>query len=90
MDTNDPKNDQNFSTASPTATSADLATVATHQLGDTLARGKARLSELQTALAERTRECARQTDTYVRENPWKAVGWAAGIGVMLGLLIRRR
>jgi ElaB/YqjD/DUF883 family membrane-anchored ribosome-binding protein len=64
--------------------------MASHQLGDSLARGKVKLGELQTALTEKTRECMEQTDVYVHENPWKAVGWAAGIGFALGLILRRR
>jgi len=61
-----------------------------HQLGDALDRGKVKLSELQTALTEKTRECVHRTDAFVRANPWQAVGWAAGIGFMIGLLTRRR
>ena len=33
---------------------------------------------------------AKTTDTYVHENPWRAVGIAAGVGLLLGLLIGRR
>jgi len=67
-----------------------LARRATHQLGDSLARGKAKLSEFQVALTEKTRECLQETDAYVRENPWKAIGWAAGLGFAIGLIVRRR
>ena len=31
-----------------------------------------------------------QTETQIKENPWAAVGIAAGVGVLLGLLINRR
>jgi ElaB/YqjD/DUF883 family membrane-anchored ribosome-binding protein len=68
----------------------ELARMATHQVGESLARSKVKLSELQTAFTEKTRECMEQTDTYVHDNPWKAVGWAAGIGFALGLIMRRR
>ena len=30
------------------------------------------------------------TETQIKENPWAAVGIAAGVGVLLGLLINRR
>jgi ElaB/YqjD/DUF883 family membrane-anchored ribosome-binding protein len=33
---------------------------------------------------------ARTTDGYVHENPWKAIGVAAGLGVLVGLLAGRR
>jgi len=35
-------------------------------------------------------EAVKATETYVRENPWQSVGIAAGIGLVLGLLISRR
>ena len=68
----------------------ELARMATHQLGDSLVRGKAKLSEFQTALTEKTRQCLQETDAYVRENPWRAIGWAASIGFAIGLIVRRR
>jgi len=68
----------------------DLARMASQQLGDSLERGKVKLSEFQAALTERTRDCVQQTDAYVRKNPWKALGWAAGIGFAMGLIVRRR
>jgi ElaB/YqjD/DUF883 family membrane-anchored ribosome-binding protein len=68
----------------------ELASDATHQIGESLERGKVKLSEFRTALTEKARERMDQTDTYVRDNPWRAVGWAAGIGFLLGILIRRR
>ncbi|MBI3068591.1 MAG: DUF883 family protein [Betaproteobacteria bacterium] len=33
---------------------------------------------------------ARATDEYVHEHPWRAVGIAAGAGLIIGLLIGRR
>jgi ElaB/YqjD/DUF883 family membrane-anchored ribosome-binding protein len=51
---------------------------------------KERMAELQDDLVERTRELADGADTYVRENPWQAVGIAAAAGLVLGLMIRRR
>jgi ElaB/YqjD/DUF883 family membrane-anchored ribosome-binding protein len=41
-------------------------------------------------LRAKTREVARVTDTYVHDNPWKAIGAAAGAGLLIGLLIGRR
>ncbi|MEQ1603160.1 MAG: DUF883 domain-containing protein [Methylophilaceae bacterium] len=51
---------------------------------------KARLAEAQVALLARTREAAKATDTYVHENPWKAIGVAASFGLVIGLLMGRR
>jgi len=60
------------------------------QISRRLVDAKARLSELEDAAIEKTKEVARAADEYVHENPWKAVGIAAGIGLLIGLMIRRR
>lgn len=51
---------------------------------------KVRLGEAEAALMEKTRAAARATDTYVHESPWTAVGIAAGVGLLVGLIIGRR
>ena len=51
---------------------------------------KDRLAEAEVALLEKTKEAARATDVYVRANPWKAVGIAAGSAFVLALLLKRR
>ncbi|MDD2832624.1 MAG: DUF883 family protein [Methylotenera sp.] len=57
---------------------------------ESLAIAKEKLSEAQVVIAEKTREAAKVTDDYVHENPWQAVGVAAGVGLVIGLLIGRR
>lgn len=54
-----------------------------------LAVAKARLEEAEHAMVERTKVAAKATDEYVHENPWQAVGVAAGVGLLLGMLIGR-
>ena len=51
---------------------------------------KARMAEAQAELMVRTKAAAKATDAYVHENPWKAIGTAAGVGLVIGLLIGRR
>jgi ElaB/YqjD/DUF883 family membrane-anchored ribosome-binding protein len=51
---------------------------------------KARIGEAQAALLVKTKAAAKTTDAYVHENPWKAIGVAAGVGLVIGLLIGRR
>lgn len=51
---------------------------------------KARMAQAQAALLARTKAAAKATDVYVHENPWKAVGIAAGAGLVIGFLISRR
>jgi ElaB/YqjD/DUF883 family membrane-anchored ribosome-binding protein len=55
-----------------------------------LKRAKFRLQEEQEKMLTRTKEVAGATDDYVHEHPWEAVGVAAGVGILLGLLISRR
>lgn len=49
-----------------------------------------RLSEAEAVLVTKTRAAARATDDYVHESPWTAVGVAAGVGLLVGLIIGRR
>ena len=51
---------------------------------------KARMEEAQAVLLVKTKAAAKATDIYVHENPWKAIGTAAGVGLVIGLLIGRR
>ena len=51
---------------------------------------KDKMAEAQAALLAKTKATARATDVYVHENPWRAVGVAAGVGLVIGLLIGRR
>lgn len=57
---------------------------------DSLAVAKEKMAEAQDALVEKSKAAARATDDYVHDNPWKAVGVAAGVGLVIGLLIGRR
>jgi ElaB/YqjD/DUF883 family membrane-anchored ribosome-binding protein len=40
-------------------------------------------------LRNRVRRVAETTDEYVRERPWAMIGTAAGVGLLIGLLLRR-
>lgn len=55
-----------------------------------LRMARRRMVEMQSAMLESTREAVRLTDSYVHENPWNAIGAAAGIGVLVGFLLGRR
>ncbi|MGQ9724352.1 MAG: DUF883 family protein [Tepidimonas sp.] len=60
------------------------------RLQENLRSARDRLADAEAILRERTREVAKATDHYVHEHPWKAIGVAAGIGLLFGLLIGRR
>ena len=53
-------------------------------------RARARLHEAQTSAVEMGDEAMKATENYVRENPWQAIGIAAGVGLVLGVLLTRR
>jgi len=55
-----------------------------------LATAKARLRELQEGALERATGAARETDAFVHENPWAAIGIAAAAGVVLGMILGSR
>ena len=60
------------------------------QIADRLHDAKMRLADAEAALVDKTKAAARATDDYVNENPWQAVGIAAGVGLLLGIIIGRR
>ena len=64
--------------------------LARERIQDSLHQAKVKLAEAEAMVTERARQAARYTDDYVHENPWRAIGVAAGIGLLLGLLISRR
>jgi ElaB/YqjD/DUF883 family membrane-anchored ribosome-binding protein len=68
----------------------ERVTVAREKIQQSLERARMKLGEAESAVADKTRQMANVTDEYVHEHPWKAVGVAAGIGLIIGLLISRR
>ena len=57
---------------------------------ETLNSAKESLSSVEGTMTEKAKVVAERTDEFVHRNPWEAVGVAAGIGLLLGLFIRRR
>lgn len=68
----------------------EKVSVARERVQASLANARVKLVEAERVLVDRTRQAAKVTDEYVRENPWQAVGIAAGVGFLIGLLINRR
>jgi ElaB/YqjD/DUF883 family membrane-anchored ribosome-binding protein len=68
----------------------EKAAVARERIQASLATAKVKLGEAEQVLREKTKEAAKVTDDYVRDNPWQAVGIAAVAGLVLGILISRR
>lgn len=59
------------------------------RIQENLVAAKERLAAAQQQVAAKTKAAAKATDEYVHENPWKAVGIAAGVGLVIGMLISR-
>lgn len=51
---------------------------------------KADLVHLQEAAVAKAKEAGHAADEFVHENPWKSIGIAAGVGLVMGLLVSRR
>src|SRR5271154_857331 len=68
----------------------EKVSAARERIQASLATAKVKLSDAERALLEKTKEAAKATDEFVQDHPWKAVGIAAGAGLLLGILISRR
>ena len=66
-----------------------LAAVRT-RVQESLAVAKEKMLDAEEELLAKTKAAARVTDEYVHDHPWHAVGIAAGVGLVIGLLIGRR
>jgi ElaB/YqjD/DUF883 family membrane-anchored ribosome-binding protein len=56
---------------------------------ESLLAARERLDEVKDSAFQHARDAAKSGDDYVRTNPWQAVGIAAGIGVIIGMMMRR-
>ena len=55
-----------------------------------LDNAKQMLGQLGTQVQDQAKQAMDTTDTYVRDNPWRAVGISAAVGALIGFLIARR
>ena len=67
----------------------EKASAARERIQKTLDSAKARLDAAESEVIEKAKQAAKATDEYVQDNPWKAVGVAACVGVIVGMLIGR-
>jgi len=79
----------------------ELLKATADQTGDKIAGVRARaeeninnarrkLDELEDDVAQRARAAYKATDELVHENPWQTAAVAAGVGLLLGMLLGRR
>lgn len=55
-----------------------------------LQQARVELAHLQELAVAKVKAAGHAADEYVHDNPWRAIGAAAGIGLVVGLLIGRR
>lgn len=60
------------------------------QVETQLLRAKLKLQEIEGEAIDHAKAAARATDDYVHDHPWQAIGIAASVGLLLGLLMNRR
>ena len=68
----------------------DKAVAARERIQQRLRVAKEKLAGVEAAVVSRTRSAARATDGYVHVHPWTTAGIAAGVGLLIGMLISRR
>ena len=68
----------------------ETITAVRQRIEQRLEEGKKSVAEAEALLLEKSKEAAKSADVYVRENPWNAVGIAAGVGLVVGLLVARK
>ena len=69
---------------------SETATEVRGRVQSRLQQARAELTRLQDAAVTKAKEAGHAADEFVHENPWKSIGIAAGIGLVVGLLIGRR
>lgn len=68
----------------------DAAASLRARVKDRMNKTKEELVRLQEAAMAKAHEVGDVADEFVHENPWQAIGVAAGIGLVVGMLISRR
>ena len=68
----------------------DLLKATAGQAGERVEKLRARATESLRVAREQLATAGGQVHARVKENPWAAAGIAAGVGLLLGLLIGRR
>jgi ElaB/YqjD/DUF883 family membrane-anchored ribosome-binding protein len=57
---------------------------------ESIRKVQSRVNEARLQVRQQVREVSESSVDYIRQNPWQAIGISAGIGLLVGLLCRRR
>ena len=72
------------------ADAEELLRATAGEAGPKVQEARARAEETLRNTREHLEGAGRQLDAQVREHPWAAVGVAAGIGLLVGVLLARK
>jgi ElaB/YqjD/DUF883 family membrane-anchored ribosome-binding protein len=72
------------------ADAEELLRVTADQTGPKVQEVRARAEESLRNAREHLQGAGKQLDAQVREHPWAAVGVAAGVGLIVGILLSRK
>lgn len=69
---------------------SDRARDARTRATESVEQARKRLDQLETDIKARAKAAADDANAFVRDNPWRAIGIAAAVGVVIGVLLGRR
>lgn len=67
----------------------EKASAVRERIQENVNAAKQRLASAEADALEHAKQAAKVTDEYVHDNPWTAIGVAASVGVIVGMLIGR-
>jgi ElaB/YqjD/DUF883 family membrane-anchored ribosome-binding protein len=73
-----------------TSLTGDELAAAKAKLAERLATARASMTQMGDSVAAQARTTATATNEYVHEQPWKAIGIGATVGLLLGFALARR
>lgn len=62
----------------------------TNKINEGIEKGRYTWAQVQEAVKTKSKVAVETTDHYVHENPWQVIGIAAGLGLIVGLLLAPR
>lgn len=68
----------------------EKAVAARTRIRDTLRDARAQIERVEEKVVFEAKVVAHETDRFVRERPWQAMGIAAAVGLVIGVLIGRK
>ena len=69
---------------------SDRAREARSRASESVEQARKRLDQLEGEIKVRAKAAADDANAFVRDNPWRAIGIAAAVGVVVGMLLGRR